>query len=98
MEWAKVASNIAVSFNSKRTHHNPISIPDKLYLATLITNQIQPVFNLSRTYPIGQPNYNSQNDFFDTIELCLKEPSPINENYEVTLVFEKKPESVANSL
>jgi hypothetical protein len=91
IEWTRVAGNIAVSFNSKRTNHNPISIPDKLFLSSLITNQAQPVFNLSRTYPIGQPNYNSQGDFFDTIEITLEELSPINEDYEVTFVFDKKP-------
>lgn len=89
-EWTKVAGNIAVNFNSKRTNHNPISIPDKLFLSSLITNQIQPIFNLSRIYPIGQPNYNSQNDFFDTIEIVLEEISPINEDYEVNFVFEKR--------
>ena len=91
LEWTKVASNILISFNSKRTNHNPISIPDKLFLSSLITNQTQPVFNLSKTYPIGQPNNNSQNDYFDTIEIILKELSPINEDYEVTFVYEKKP-------
>ena len=89
IEWTRVAGNIAVSFNSKRTNHNPISIPDKLFLSSLITNQVQPVFNLSKTYPIGQPNYHSQSDFFDTIEISLEELSPINEDYEVTFVFEK---------
>ena len=91
LEWTKVASNILISFNSKRTNHNPISIPDKLFLSSLITNQTQPVFNLSKTYPIGQPNNNSQKDYFDTIEIILKELSPINEDYEVTFVYEKKP-------
>jgi hypothetical protein len=91
IEWTRVAGNIAVSFNSKRTNHNPISIPDKLFLSSLITNQAQPVFNLSKTYPIGQPNYNSQGDFIDTIEITLEELSPINEDYEVTFIFEKKP-------
>jgi hypothetical protein len=90
IEWTRVAGNIAVSFNSKRTNQNPISIPDKLFLSSLITNQAQPVFNLSRTYPIGQPNYNSQSDIFDTIEITLEELSPINEDYELTFVFEKK--------
>ena len=90
IEWTRVAGNIAVSFNSKRTNQNPISIPNKLFLSSLITNQAQPVFNLSRTYPIGQPKYNSQSDFFDTIEITLEELSPINEDYEVTFVFEKK--------
>jgi len=90
IDWTRVAGNIAVSFNSKRTNQNPISIPDKLFLSSLITNQAQPVFNLSRTYPIGQPNYNSQGDFFDTIEITLEELSPINEDYELTFVFEKK--------
>ena len=91
LEWAKVAGNIVISFNSKLTNHNPISIPDKLFLSSLITNQTQPVFNLSKTYPIGQPNYNSQSDYYDTIEIILKELSPINEDYEVTFVYEKKP-------
>ena len=91
IEWTRVAGNIAVSFNSKRTNQNPISIPNKLFLSSLITNQAQPVFNLSRTYPIGQPKYNSQSDFFDKIEITLEELSPINEDYEVTFVFEKKP-------
>ncbi len=89
IEWTRVAGNIAVSFNSKRTSHNPISIPDKLFLSSLITNQVQPVFNLSKTYPIGQLNYHSQSDFFDTIEISLEELSPINEDYEVSVVFEK---------
>jgi hypothetical protein len=91
LEWTKVAGNIAIRFNSKRTNHHPISIQDKLFLSSLITNQSQPVFNLSRTYPIGQPNYDSQSEYFDTIEIILEELSPINENYEVTIVFEKKP-------
>jgi hypothetical protein len=91
LEWSKVANNIVISFNSKRTNHNPISNPDKLFLSSLITNQTQPVFNLSKTYPIGQPNNNSQNEYFDTIEITLKELSPINEDYEVTFVYEKKP-------
>ena len=91
LEWTKVASNIAISFNSKRTNHNPISIPDKLFLSSLITNQAQPVFNLSKTYPIGQPNYNSQSEYYDTIEIILEELSPITEDYEVTFVYEKKP-------
>jgi hypothetical protein len=90
-EWSKVADNIVISFNSKRTNHNPISIPDKLLLSSLNTNQTQPVFNLSKTYPIGQPNYNSQSDYYDTIEITLEELSPINEDYEVTFVYEKKP-------
>ena len=90
IEWTRVAGNIAVSFNSKRTNQNPISIPDKLFLSSLITNQAQPVFNLSRTYPIGQPNDYSQSDIFDTIEITLEELSPINEDYEVTFLFEKK--------
>ena len=90
IEWTRVVGNIVVSFNSKRTNHNPISIPEKLFLSSLITNQTQPVFNLSRTYPIGQPNYNSQSNFFDTIEITLEELSPIKEDYEVTFVFEKK--------
>jgi hypothetical protein len=90
LEWTKVADNIVISFNSKRTNHNPISNPDKLFLASLITNQTQPVFNLSKTYPIGQPNYNSQSDYFDTIEITLEELSPINEDYEVTFIYEKK--------
>lgn len=91
LEWTKVAGNLAVNFNSKRTNHNPTSIPDKLFLSSLITNQTQPVFNLSRTYPIGQPNYNSQTDYFDTVEITLEELNPINEDYEVTFVFDKKP-------
>jgi hypothetical protein len=91
LEWSKIANNIVISFNSKRTNHNPISIPDKLFLASLITNQTQPVFNVSKTYPIGQSNYNSQSDYFDTIEITLEELSPINEDYEVTFVFENKP-------
>lgn len=91
LEWTKVAGNLAVNFNSKRTNNNPTSIPDKLFLSSLITNQTQPVFNLSRTYPIGQPNYNSQADYFETVEITLEELSPINEDYEVTFVFEKKP-------
>lgn len=91
LEWSKVADNIVISFNSKRTNHNPISIPDKLFLSSLITNQTQPVFNLSKTYPIVQPNYNSQSDCYDTIEITLEELSPINEDYEVTFVYEKKP-------
>lgn len=88
LEWTKVAGNIVINFNSKRTHHNPISIPDKLFLSSLITNQTQPVFNLSKTYPIGHPNNNSQSDYFDTIEITLEEISPINEDYEVTFVYE----------
>lgn len=91
LEWSKIANNIVISFNSKRTNHNPISIPDKLFLASLITNQTQPVFNLAKTYPIGQPNNNSQSDYYDTIEITLEELSPINEDYEVTFVYEKKP-------
>ena len=91
LEWTKVAGNLAVNFNSKRTNHKPTSIPDKLFLSSLITNQTQPVFNLSRTYPIGQPNYNSQTVYFDTVEIKLEELNPINEDYEVTFVFDKKP-------
>lgn len=91
LEWTRVAGNLAVNFNSKRTNHNPTSIPDKLFLSSLITNQTQPVFNLSRTYPIRQPNYNSQTDYFDTVEITLEELNPINEDYEVTFVFDKKP-------
>jgi hypothetical protein len=91
LEWLKVADNIVISFNSKRTNHNPISILEKLFLSSLITNQTQPVFNVSKTYPIGQSNYNSQSDYFDTIEITLEELSPINEDYEVTFVFENKP-------
>lgn len=90
LEWTKVAGNLAVNFNSKRTNHNPTLIPDKLFLSSLITNQVQPVFNLSRTYPIGQPNYTAQSDYFDTVEITLEELSPINEDYEVTFVYEKK--------
>lgn len=90
IEWTRVASNIAVSFNSKRTNHNPNSIPDKLILSSFITNQTQPVFNLSRTYPIVKPTYNTQSEYVDKIEITLEELSPINEDYEVTLVFEKK--------
>lgn len=89
IEWTRVAGNIAVSFNSRRNNHDSISIPEKLFLSSLISNQNQPVFYLSRVYPIGQPNYNSQSDFFDTIEITLEELSPINEDYEVTFVFEK---------
>jgi hypothetical protein len=89
LEWSKVADNIVISFNSKRTNHNPISIADKLFLSSLITNQTQPVLNLSKTYPIGQPNNNSQSDYNDTIEITLEELSPINEDYEVTFVYEK---------
>jgi hypothetical protein len=91
LEWSKVAENIVISFNSKQTNHNPISIPDKLFLSSLITNQTQPVFNVSKTYPIVQPNFNSQSDYYDTIEITLEELSPINEDYEVTFVYEKKP-------
>jgi hypothetical protein len=91
LEWIKVASNLAVNFISKRTNHNPTFFPDKLFLSSLITNQTQPVFNLSRTYPIGQPNYNSQTEYFDTVEITLEELIPIKEDYEVTFVFEKKP-------
>ena len=90
LEWTKVAENIVISFNSKRTNHNPISIPEKLFLSSLITNQTQPVFNLSKTYPIVQPNFNSQSDYYDTREITLEELSPINEDYEVTFVYEKK--------
>jgi hypothetical protein len=90
LEWSKIANNIVISFNSKRTNHNPISIPDKLFLSSLITNQTQPVFNGSKTYPIGQTNYNSQSDYYDTIEITLEELSPINVDYEVTFVYEKK--------
>jgi len=98
IEWTKVAGNIAVSFNSKRTNDNPISIPDKLFLSSFIGNQAQPVFNLSRTYPLVQPTYNPQSDYFDTIEITLEELSPINEDYKVTFVFEKKPWNAANSV
>ena len=35
LEWSKVANNIVISFNSKQTNQNPISIPDKLFLASL---------------------------------------------------------------
>jgi hypothetical protein len=91
LEWSKVADNIVISFNSKRTNHNPISIPEKLFLSSLITNQEQPVFNLAKTYPIVQPNFNSQSDYYDTIEITLEELNLINEDYEVTFVYEKKP-------
>lgn len=91
LEWTKVADNIVISFNSKRTNHNLISIPEKLFLSSLITNQEQPVFNLAKTYPIVQQNFNSQSDYYDTIEITLDELSPINEDYEVTFIYEKKP-------
>lgn len=91
IEWSKVAGNLSVVFNSKRTNNNPIAIPEKLYLASLITNQYQPIFHLLRTYPIGQPNYNSEADYFDTVEVTLEELTPINEDYEVTFIYEKKP-------
>ena len=98
IEWTKVAGNIAISFNSKRTNHNPNSIPDKLFLSSFIGNQTQPVFNLSRTYPLVQPTYNPQSAYVDTIEITLEELNPINEDYEVTIVFEKKPWNAANSM
>jgi hypothetical protein len=91
VEWSKVAGNLSVVFNSKRTNNNPVIITDKLYLASLITNQYQPVFHLLRTYPLGQPNFNSETDYFDTVEVTLDELSPINEDYEVTFIYEKKP-------
>lgn len=84
-----MAGNLAVNFVSKRTNHNQTLIPDKLFLSSLIANQVKPVFNLSRTYPIGQPNYNSQAECFDTIEITFEELSTIREDYEVTFVFKK---------
>lgn len=91
LEWAKVASNLVINFNTKRTTHNPTSIPDKLFISSLITNQIQPVFNISRTYPIGELSYSSETGYFDAIEITIEELNPINEDYEVTFVFEKQP-------
>ena len=91
IEWAKVASNLVLNFNLKRTKHNPTSIPDKLFISSLITNQIQPVFNISRTYPIGELSYGSETGYFDIVEITIEELNPINEDYEMTFVFEKQP-------
>jgi len=90
LEWKNIASKIAISFNSQRTFQSPISITNKLILSSLITNQVQPVFNLSKNYPFDQPNINSQIDYFDTLEIIIEELSPINEDYELTFVYEKR--------
>jgi hypothetical protein len=47
--------------------------------------------NLSRTYPIGESNYGSETGYFDTVEITIEELNPINEDYEVTFVYEKQP-------
>ena len=89
-EWSKLANKIALHFNSKNTNQKTSSITDKLLLSSLISNQNQPVFNLSKTYSFGQTEEKSQNDNFGTLEINIDELSPINENYEVTLVFDIK--------
>lgn len=90
-DWSKIAGNLAINFISKRTSANPSSVPDKLYLASLIHNQVQPIFNLSKNYPVSQPNFSSGAEFYDTVEIVVEELNPINEDYELTFVFDKKP-------
>jgi hypothetical protein len=90
LQWKNIASKIAISFNAQRTFQSPISITDKLILSSLITNQVQPVFNLLKTYLFEQRSINSQIDDFDKIEVIIEELSPVNEDYELTFMFEKR--------
>lgn len=90
-DWIKVAGNLYIDFNSKRTNQNPSVIPDRIYLSSLISNQVQPVFNISKKYPIGNPNTTSSINFYDTIEIVAAELSQINEDYEITIVYNKYP-------
>ena len=47
-------------------------------------------YYLSKNYPFDQPNINSQIEYFDTLEIIIEELSPINEDYELTFVYEKR--------
>jgi hypothetical protein len=68
-DWRKVTDNIVINFITQRTSQDPTSITDKVLLSSLVTNQIQPVFYLSKTYPAGHPNNDTQTDFCNTVEI-----------------------------
>lgn len=90
-EWVKIAANVYIEFNLKRTNQNPSTITDRIYLSALISNQIQPVFTLSRSYPKQSINYGSNVSFYDTIEVMVGELNPLHEDYQVTIVYHKHP-------
>jgi len=96
LEWMKVAENLAIRFNQKGSGQYLSSASDKLFLSKFIESQIQPVFTLSKTFFIHQSNSNLS-DNIETIEIVLEELKPLNEEYEVTLVFEEKHNSIVNN-
>ena len=91
IEWSKIASNISISFNLKKINSKSTTITNKLFLSTLITDQIQPVFYASKTFPNELQNNFQESEIIDTIEIIVEELVPLRENYEITIAFEKKP-------
>lgn len=87
-EWKKVADNLYIDFYSKRTNPNSSILPDRIFLSFLSSNQVQPVFNLFRRYPIGN-SISSGTNLYDTIEIVVGELTPIADDYEITIIYDK---------
>lgn len=90
-EWMKIVKNLYLDFNSTGTNQNPHQLTDRIYLSSFTSNQIQPVFYLSKKYPAVNPNVSGSGSFYDALEIVVGELSPINEDYEITIVYNNYP-------
>lgn len=90
-EWMKIVKNLYLDFNSTATNQNPPQLTDRIHLSSFTSNQIQPVFYLSKKYPAVNPNESNSTSFYDTLEIVVGELSPINEDYEITIVYNNYP-------
>jgi hypothetical protein len=90
-EWMKIVKNLYLDFNSTGTNQNPPQLTDRIHLSSFTSNQIQPVFYLSKKYPAVNPNESNSTSFYDALEIVVGELSPINEDYEITIVYNNYP-------
>lgn len=90
-DWTKIVKNLYLDFNSTGTNQNPPQLTDRIHLSSFISNQIQPVFYLSKKHPTVNPNVSSSGSFYDALEIVVGELSPINEDYEITIVYNNYP-------
>lgn len=86
-EWSKVAENIYIDFHSKATNDQSSALLERVYLSSLISNQTQPVFNISNKYCVESQSKTSGSDFCTMIECSVGEVTPIEDDYEITVVY-----------
>jgi hypothetical protein len=86
-DWSKVAENIYIDFHSKATNDQSSALLERVYLSTLISNQTQPVFNISKKYCIETQSKTGGLAFYNMIQCSVGEVTPMEEGYEITVVY-----------